>query len=151
MARLHSKKKGKSGRKRPKRKEEAEFVKLTKDEIKEIVRNLALQGYGPSKIGLMLRDLYGVPSFKAQVGEKLEAFLRKENLYKAFPEDLLQLFKKAVRMHEHLKSHKKDVHNKVKLSHIESKIKRLLKYYKRIGKVPKDWNYSIERASLLVR
>ena len=151
MARLHSKKKGKSGRKRPKRKEKADFVRLSEDEIKEIVRNLALQGTPPSQIGLILRDKYGVPSFKAQVGVKLVEFLRKENLYKQFPEDLLNLLRKAVRMHEHLKKNKKDIHNKVKLSHVESKIKRLLKYYKRTGKVPKDWNYSVERAALIVR
>ncbi len=151
MARLHSKKKGKSKRKRAKRKEKAEFVELGEEKIKEIVRNLYQKGVPPSQIGLILRDEYGVPSFKAQTGKKLVQYLEEENLYKTFPEDLLNLFSKAVRMYEHLKQHKKDIHNRVKFSHIESKIHRLLRYYKRVGKVPKDWNYSIERVMLLVR
>ncbi len=151
MARLHSKKKGKSKRKRAKRKEKAEFVELSEDKIKEIVRNLYQKGTPPAQIGLILRDEYGVPSFKAQTGKKVVEYLVEEKLYKTFPEDLLNLFRKAVRMHEHLKSNKKDISNRVKLTHVESKIKRLLRYYKRTGKVPENWNYSVERAALLVR
>ncbi len=151
MARLHSKKKGKSKRKRAKRKEKAEFVELEEEKIKEIVRNLYQKGTPPAQIGLILRDEYGVPSFKAQTGKKVVEYLVEEKVYKTFPEDLLNLFRKAVRMHEHLKNNKKDISNKVKLVHVESKIKRLLRYYKRTGKVPKNWNYSVERAALLVR
>ncbi len=151
MARLHSKRKGKSKRKRAKRKEKADFVELSEEQIKEIVRNLYTKGVPPAQIGLILRDEYGIPSFKAETGVKLVTYLRRENVYKTFPEDLINLFRKAVRMSEHLKANKSDIHNRVKLSHVESKIKRLLKYYKRTGKVPKDWNYSVERAALLVR
>ena len=32
----------------------------------------------------------------------------------------------------------------------ESKIKRLTKYYKRIGKLPADWTYSRENIKLLL-
>lgn len=151
MARLHSKKKGKSGRKRAKRKEPAPFVQLSEEEIKNVVRELAKKGVSPEKIGLILRDQYGVPSFKAQTGEKLLAFLEKEGLYTKFPPDLLNLFRKAVNMHNHLKAHKKDIHNQVKYRHIVAKINRLLKYYKRVGKVPKDWKFTPEKAALLIR
>ena len=137
--------------KRPKRKEPAEWVELSKEEILEIVRGLARKGVPPSKIGLILRDQYGVPSFKAQTGMKLMVFLRKENLYKGFPEDLLSLLRKAVRMHQHLQEHKRDVHNKVRYEHLVSQINTLLRYYKRKGLVPKDWKYSPEAASLLVK
>jgi small subunit ribosomal protein S15 len=34
---------------------------------------------------------------------------------------------------------------------IESKIRRLAKYYKREGKLPEDWAYNLEQAKLLVR
>jgi small subunit ribosomal protein S15 len=149
MARMHSRKKGKSGTKRPKRKENVPWV--DPQEVKAVAQKLAKQGIPPSKIGLILRDQYGVPSFRAATGKKLKAYLEEEGLYKKFPEDLLQLFKKAVRMREHLKKNKKDVHNKVKLSHTESKIMRLLKYYKKIGKVPADWHYDPEQAALLIR
>lgn len=151
MARLHSKKKGKSARKRAKRSEKAEFVEVSEDEIKEVVRNLYQQGTSVAQIGIVLRDEYGVPDFHAQVGVKLMEYLRSENIYKSFPEDLLNLFRRVVTMNEHLKGNKKDIHNQVKLTHVQSKIRRLLKYYKKSGKVPKDWNYSVERAALLVR
>ncbi len=120
-------------------------------EVKNIAQKLAKQGVSPTKIGLQLRDQYGVPSFRAATGKKLTTYLEHEGLYKKFPEDLLQLFKKAVRIREHLKTNKKDIHNKTKLSHTESKIMRLLKYYKRIGKVPADWRYDPEQAALLIR
>ena len=34
---------------------------------------------------------------------------------------------------------------------LESKIRRLGKYYARKGKLPKDWKYSIETAKLIVK
>lgn len=136
---------------RPKRKNPAEWVTLSKEEILEIVRKLARKGVPPSKIGLILRDQYGVPSFRAQTGMKLMTFLRRENLYKAFPEDLLSLLRKAVNMHEHLKEHRKDIHNRVRYEHLVSQINTLLRYYKKKGLVPKDWKYSPEAASLLVK
>lgn len=149
MARMHSKKKGKSGTKRPKRKENAGWVDSL--EAKKIAQKLVKQGVPPAKIGLILRDQYGIPSFRAAAGKKLTAYLEQEGLYKKFPEDLLQLFRKAVRMREHLKANKKDIHNRTKLSHTESKIMRLVKYYKRIGKVPADWRYDPEQVALLIR
>jgi len=151
MARLHSKKKGHSRSRHPKRREPPEWQSLNADEVKEIVRKMAKQGVPPSHIGLILRDQYGVPSFRAVVGKRLMEFLREEKLYTAFPEDLLQLLKKAVRMWNHLKFNKKDIHNKVKYQHVVSKIHRLSKYYKEKGRIPKDWKYAPETAMLLVR
>lgn len=149
MARMHSKKKGKSGTKRPKRNENVPWADSA--EVKKIAQKLARQGIPPSKIGLQLRDQYGIPSFRAATGERLTVYLEREGLYRKFPEDLLQLFRKAVTMREHLKKNKKDVHNRTKLSHIESKIMRLVRYYKRVGKVPADWRYDPEQAALLIR
>jgi small subunit ribosomal protein S15 len=54
-------------------------------------------------------------------------------------------------MKKHLKAHKGDVHNKTKLIHVESKIKRLVKYYREVGMLPKKWKYEPEQAALLVR
>jgi len=65
MARLHSKRKGKSrskfaGRKNSKR----DFVQFTVEEVKDIVRKLFKQGNSTAEIGIILRDQYGIPSFK---------------------------------------------------------------------------------------
>jgi small subunit ribosomal protein S15 len=151
LARLHSKKHGRSRSRFPKRKVAPDWQPLSSDEVKELVRKFARQGYLPSEIGRILRDHYGVPSVRAAIGKRLVAFLEEEKLAPKVPEDLLQLLRKAVRMWNHLKNHKKDIHNRVKYQHLLSKIHRLSKYYKRVGKLPQDWKYTPESAALLVR
>ena len=150
MARLHSKKHGKSRSRHPKRWEVPEWQQLSKEEVEQIIIKLARQGEAPSKIGMILRDVYGVPSIRAVFQAKLYDVLRREQLLK-LPEDLLSLLRKAVRVHNHLQRNKKDVHNKVKYQHIVSKINRLVKYYKRKGVLDPKWKYTPETAALLVR
>ncbi len=151
MARLHSKKKGRSGTKRPKSNDSPEWVELSKEEVESIVRELAQKGVPPSQIGLILRDLHAVPNARAILGMSILAFLRKEKIAPQIPEDLLNLIKRAVRMTNHLKKSKKDVHNKVKLTHVESKIHRLVRYYRKEGVLPSGWKYERDKAHLLVK
>jgi small subunit ribosomal protein S15 len=54
-------------------------------------------------------------------------------------------------MSEHTKSSNKDVHNKVKLRHVESKIQRLVRYYVKEGVLPSGWKYERDKAALLVK
>jgi small subunit ribosomal protein S15 len=152
MARLHSKRKGKSrskfaGRKNSKR----DFVQFSVEEVKDIVRKLFKQGNSTAEIGIILRDQYGIPSFKGLTGMSLKEFLKEEKLYPKIPEDLLNLLKKAVRLWNHLKKHKKDIHNRVKYQHLLSKIERLSNYYKEKGELDKNWVYSPEEAARLAR
>jgi len=151
MARMHSRKKGKSGRKRPKSKTLPEWVKVDKAEIEETILKMAREGVPPSKIGLVMRDKYAVPDVKLILGMSLSAFLRKNNAAGEYPEDFLELIKRAVRLRRHLKKSKKDIHNTTKYNHIVSKILRLAKYYSRKGIIPKDWKYDPEQAELLVK
>ncbi|MFZ5501352.1 MAG: 30S ribosomal protein S15, partial [Candidatus Micrarchaeota archaeon] len=109
------------------------------------------EGMGAARIGLVMRDQHGVPNLRAQLGMPLRKFLAKEKAGAEYPEDLLDLIKKAVRMSGHLKASKKDVHNKVKLMHVESKIQRLVSYYGKKGMLPAGWRYDREKASLLVK
>lgn len=150
MARLHSKKHGKSRSKHPKRWDIPEWQVTTKEEALDIILRLAKQRTPPSIIGMILRDLYGVPSIRATFKKKLGSILKENGLYK-FPEDLLSLLKKAVRMYGHLQKNKGDIHNQTKYKHLLSKIHRLSKYYKRIGAIPADWKYTPETAILLVK
>jgi len=150
IARLHSKRKGKSGTKRPKEKASPEWVDAKKAEIRETVLRMAKEGVPSSKIGLALRDQYGVPNVRAILGMSLVSFLREEKALPEFPEDLINLIKKAVRMQDHLKT-RRDLHNKVKLGHVESKIGRLVKYYTAKGRLPRGWKYDAEKAALLVK
>ncbi|MBD3210173.1 30S ribosomal protein S15 [Candidatus Micrarchaeota archaeon] len=151
MARLHSKKKGKSGTKRPKSKTQPEWLPLEKAEVEELITKMAKEGIPPARIGLILRDRHAVANVRAVLGISLLDFLKKENVAPDYPEDLLNLIKKAVRMSTHLKSSRKDVHNSVKLSHVESKIERLVRYYRKQGTLPGDWKYERDKAALLVK
>lgn len=150
MARLHSKKHGHSRSKYPKRWEIPEWQSISKDEVRELIVKYAKQRIPPSQIGMLLRDLHGVPSIRATFRKKLYDILKEEGLYK-LPEDLLALLKKAVKLHTHLEKYKNDIHNQVKYRHILSKIHRISKYYKRKGVLPIDWSYSPETAILLVK
>jgi len=124
---------------------------MKREEVKRIIIELAKKGYGPSMIGLILRDSYGIPNVKKVVGKKISEILEENNLLPEIPEDLLNLLKRAVKLREHLKIHRKDKHSARGLIMIESKIKALVKYYKRVGKLPKDWEYDPEKAKILVQ
>ncbi|HIQ13193.1 MAG TPA: 30S ribosomal protein S15 [Thermoprotei archaeon] len=141
MARMHIRRKGKSHSKRPAIMAKPEWVFLKREEISELVIKLAKEGRRPSEIGMILRDQYGIPTFKQVMGVKLTKFLEMNGINYDLPEDLANLIDKARRLKEHLKYHKKDYRNKHSLELIEAKIHHLSKYYKRIGKLPKDWKY----------
>ena len=94
-----------------------------------MVVKMAKEGVPASKIGLALRDLKGVPSIRAVTGKRMCELLKDEGASPEYPEDLIALIKKAVKIRTHLKDSTADTHNAVKLSHIESKINRLVKYY----------------------
>jgi small subunit ribosomal protein S15 len=49
-----------------------------------------------------------------------------------------------------LESNRKDVHNRRALQLTESKILRLVRYYKRNSVLPDDWKYTLANAKLLV-
>lgn len=151
MARLHSGKKGKSSRKLPKSKIKPAWVETDKQEIVSIVTKMAKEGVPPAKIGIALRDKYGVPDVRQILGVRLITFLKKEGLAGQYPSDFLDLIKRAVKMNKHLKNAKKDVHNKTKYLHVVSKINRLAKYLKKEGVLPKDWKYDAEQAELLIK
>ena len=85
------------------------------------------------------------------MGKKLVKIMEEKGVAPPIPEDLFHLMKRAVRVRAHLMEHPKDTHSARGLIEIESKIRRLVKYYKRVGKLPADWQYDPERARLLVQ
>ncbi|MCE4612759.1 MAG: 30S ribosomal protein S15 [Desulfurococcales archaeon] len=143
-------KKGKSHSTRPARPSPPGWIVYSQEEIELLVEELAKKGYGPSMIGIILRDQFGIPLVKPILGKKITDILREKGLEPEIPEDLMALIRKAVNLRRHLDEHPKDLHAKKGLLDLESKIRRLTKYYKRIGKLPKDWEYSPEKAKLLV-
>ncbi len=141
MARMHARRKGKSGSKHPVERVHPEWS-LKPEEIEQLIVKLAEEGKPPAMIGLILRDSYGIPDVKAALGKKLTKVLEEHNLLPDIPEDLSNLLDKRANLLKHLAEHKKDIHNRRRLQLIEAKIKRLVKYYKREGRLPEKWSYA---------
>lgn len=151
MARMHSKKRGRSGSKRPAVKSTPEWAEYAPHETEELVVKMGKEGKGPTEIGSILRDTYGIPSVQSLCGKPISKILADNGMKQNYPEDLLNLIKRAVNMREHLRTNRTDKHNRTKLIHVESKIGRLVKYYTKTGSLPADWKYDPETAALLVK
>jgi len=151
MARMHSRKKGKSGSKHPPKMFPPTWLEYNKEEIEALVVKLGKKGVSPGLIGITLRDQHGIPNVELVTGKKVTDILEENGMKPKYPEDLLNLIKKAVKIRKHLEENKKDYHSKRGLELTESKIRRLVKYYRRTKKLPEDWRYDPEQAVLLVR
>ncbi len=141
MARIHARRRGKSGSERVYRDAPPEWVELGSEEVEKLVLKLHNDGYEPSMIGTILRDVYGVPSVKQITGKKIARILKENGAEIKLPEDIKSLIMKAINLRKHLGVHKKDLHNKRGLQLIEAKIHRLASYYKEKGVLPEDWKY----------
>ena len=150
MARMYSRKKGKSGSKKPLQKT-AKWVDYKPEEVEDLVIKYAKQGFQSAKIGSILRDQYGVPSIKVVTKKTVTQTLKENDLYSKLPEDLFNLLKRVVELRVHLEKNKKDYQSYRGLELTESKVRRLAKYYIRKGLLPKGWKYDPEQAKLLIR
>ncbi len=142
---------GKHGSKKPPVKRIPKWLKYKKEEVENLVVKLAKEKIPSAQIGIVLRDQYGIPDVKAITGKSISKILKEKKLYPEIPEDLLFLLKKAVRLREHLEKHKRDKTSKRGLEILESKIRKLAKYYVKKGILPKGWSYSPEQAKLIVQ
>jgi small subunit ribosomal protein S15 len=145
MARMHARRRGKSGSKRVYRDSPPEWVEMSPEEVEKKVVELYNEGYEPSMIGMILRDRYGIPSVKMVTGKKLQKILKEKGVEISMPEDLKALIKKALKLRKHVEVHRKDYHNIRGLQLIEAKIWRLSNYYKEKGVLPSDWKYDPEK------
>ena len=98
-----------------------------------------------------MRDQHGIPTVKAIVGKSVKQILEDEGIKPDYPEDLMNLMRKAVNLRKHLGVNKKDTHNRRALHLVESKIRRLVKYYKKTKLLPAKWYYKPDQAALIVR
>ena len=97
------------------------WLTYTPEEVEQIVLKLFSEGKTAAKIGLVLRDQYGIPSVKAVTGKTMAEILKGKT--KEVPEDLFDLLKRAVNLHRHLESNKPDAHSRRGLEKTESKIR----------------------------
>lgn len=128
-----------------------EWVNYSNEEVEEFILKLTKEGKSASEIGVILRDQYGIPSVQEVIGEKITSILKKNQLAQEYPEDIMNLIKRAVNIRDHLKENPKDLHTKRGLSIIESRIRRLGKYYENEGELPEGWRYDPTEAALLVK
>jgi small subunit ribosomal protein S15 len=148
MARIHVHTHGKSHSTRPTSKAAPVWLTQSRDQVSALVVKLAKEGLSPSEIGLAFRDEHGIPLVKPLVGKSVTTVLIENNIKSEMPEDLDKLVKKALGLQKHLKVHNSDHRNVRSLELIESKIHRLSRYYKRVGKLPKNWKYAAVIAQL---
>lgn len=151
MAHLHTRKKGRSGSKRPASKAVPAWVEYSKEDVEGLVLKLQKEGQSLPAIGAILRDTYGIPRVKLLCGKTVNQILAEHNVAPQYPPDMINLIIRAVNLREHLKTNKRDALNITKLNHIESKIRRLVAYYRKEGTLPEDWQYNPETAALLVK
>ncbi len=150
MARMHSRKKGKAGSKRPAARAKPAWVRYKDKEIELLITKLSKEGRSPSQIGMHLRDTYGIPSVRLAAEKKITAILKEKKMQPTIPEDLMALIKRNITLKKHLDGNRKDMTGKRGLQLTESKIRRLVKYYKGSGRVAKNWQYDPEKVRLLM-
>jgi small subunit ribosomal protein S15 len=148
MARIHAHTHGKSHSIRPTSKNAPTWVTQNQGELAALVVQLSKEGLTPSQIGINLRDEYGIALIKSTTGKTITKILLENNIKEEMPEDLDQLIRKAIGLQKHIKAHNSDRINVRSLELIEAKIHRLSKYYKRVGKLRKNWKYAAVIAQL---
>lgn|SRR3989338_4543696 len=151
MARMHSRKGGKSRSTKEVRGRKPEWVELSDKEIIKMIIDLANQGTTKSRIGLILRDSYGIPSVRDATGKNISQILIENDVNPNMPEDLLNLLRTSVSQQEHMEKNHKDMTAQRGYNLAVAKIRRLGKYYIKKKRLPKDWRYDKEQARLLVK
>jgi small subunit ribosomal protein S15 len=147
---MHARRRGKSSSVRPYRKEAPAWSNTDVKAIEKIIVDLRKEGTPASRIGLILRDRYGVPDVRMATGKRIGDILKENKIASEIPEDLRDLMKKALGLRKHLGENKRDLHNKRQLHLVEAKIRRLVKYYTGTKKLAADFSYKPEEAEILL-
>ena len=138
---MHARSGRSKSRKPPRRLPPPKRCDYKPEEVEQLVVEYAKKGYKPAMIGIILRDLYGIPDVRRCTGKKMVQILRENGLAPKIPEDLDNLINRAINLRKHLSKNPKDKHSMRGLMLIESKIRRLSDYYKRKGILPADRRY----------
>ena len=90
MARMHARRKGRSGSSPQTRKENPKWSPKGKD-VEKLVMELSSEGKSSSEIGIILRDMHGVPSVKLATGKSVTSILSDGGVASSLPEDLTRI------------------------------------------------------------
>ncbi len=110
-------------------------------EAEKLAVKLSKEGKSPAKIGIILRDTYGIGDIKEETGKKLTKILEENDIKPELPIDLQDLIDRASTIRTHLEENPKDKEAKYGLQNIESNLRKLAKYYIKKGRIPGDWRY----------
>jgi small subunit ribosomal protein S15 len=150
---MHTRRRGASGSDKPTADEPPEWSDVDPEDIEQRVVELAEQGHDPSQIGMHLRDegVTGtpVPDVRAATGKKVTEILAEHDAEPDMPEDLRNLLERAVRLREHMQENPQDHQNKRALQNTESKVRRLVDYY-RGDELDEEFTYSYDAAKELL-
>jgi len=149
MARIYSRAHGKAGSKKPLI-FRAKWCSYKPKEIEMLVVKLAKTGLPPSQIGLVLRDTYGIPDVKKLAGKSITELLDEKGIKRKLPEDMSSLIKKVIVLQKHIEDNHNDEVAKRGITILQSKINRLVKYYKRSKILPQDWKFDKTKAEMFV-
>jgi len=127
------------------------WLDYSKEDVEKLVEKLSKERFTSAQIGMILRDQYGIPDVRVITRKTITEIMKKQGITYEVPEDMMSLLKKAVNLRAHLGQSKRDKTSKYGLENLESRIRRLGKYYSKVGKLPKDWKYDIEKAKLIVQ
>ena len=141
---MYSRAKGKSGSKKPEKPTIPSWNRLKDKEVEALIVKLAKEGKTAAQIGLVLRDSYGIVSTKLLTGKRIAEVLTSKDMTPEIPDDVRALIKRMVHIRKHIEANHKDETAIRGLTLTESKIRRLVKYYKRVGELPLDWKYDAE-------
>ena len=150
MGRMYGRGKGISKSSIPYKKVPPRWLNVDSNEVVKQIEVLAKKGYKPCQIGVILRDNFAIPQSRLITGAKILRILKKKGLAPQIPEDLYCLMKRAVSIRKHIEKNKRDKDSKYRLILVESKIHRLVRYYKLTKQIPSNWRYDYQTALALV-
>ena len=150
MAKMHSGGKGSSGSTRPLLSEVPEWSEQDKEKVEQLICDLHDNGNSSAMIGTALRDQYAVPNVRLLLNKRVDAVLVDNDRISKYPDELMNLMRKALRLVDHLEHNRKDLHNRRQLELTESKIRRIARYHIGTGRMPTDWRYKRDQIRLIV-
>lgn len=150
MARMHSPGRGKSGSTKPLVDKAPEWSNTDPKAVTALILSLSEDGHNTATIGTILRDQHAVPDARLVVGKRIGQVLAENDITPQYPEDMMSLMRRALRLINHLESNRKDLHNSRQLELTESKIRRLSRYYQGHGLLDTEWAYKRDQLRLMV-
>ncbi len=108
--------------------EKPTWLKIKEPELKKIIGELIKTEEQPAKIGLILRDQYGIPTTKLY-GKKLSEYLKEHNILNDI--ELKNAEKKFKKIKTHLEKNITDKISKHKLQKAQSRLSKARKYFEK--------------------